>query len=225
MARFGLPSILMKWIAFLYRKNATRSVVQHTIRLELYPQHTKLVPVFFVVMINYLQRSMLLTRASFTIPFLNIRIAGTDTQRETEAKIIGITITSNLTWDVYIDEITRKAGKRLFLLLQLKRSGIPVEDFPTVYIMVARPTLETACLAWSTSLTLGLQSDMARVQRRAIEALVNAQLPSLKQRRAHLCDHFYKKKSNTRRTNCITYYQKEGLQHIIPDVVLDILYP
>ena len=58
--------------------------------------------------------------------FPTIRIDETNTQRVTEAKILGITITSNLTWD--IDEITRKAGKRLFLLLQLKRSGIPVED-------------------------------------------------------------------------------------------------
>ena len=49
--------------------------------------------------------------------------------------------------------------------------------------------------------TLGLQSDMERVQRRAmniiypntpyIEALANAQLTSLKQRRAQLCEHFF----------------------------------
>ena len=47
--------------------------------------------------------------------FPTIRIDGTDTQRVTEAKILGITITSNLTWDIHVDEITRKAGKRLFL--------------------------------------------------------------------------------------------------------------
>ena len=132
--------------------------------------------------------------------FPTIRIDGTDTQRVTEAKILGITITSNLTWDVHVDEITRKAGKRLFLLLQLKRSGILAEDLLTVYTTVVRPTLEYACTAWSTSLTLGLQSDMERIQRRAmniiypntpyIEVLANAQLTSLKQRRAHLCEHF-----------------------------------
>ena len=86
--------------------------------------------------------------------FPTIRIDGTDTQRVTEAKILGITITSNLTWDVHVDEITRKAGKRLFLLLQLKRSGIPAEDLLTVYTTVVRPTLEYACPAWSISLTL-----------------------------------------------------------------------
>ena len=124
--------------------------------------------------------------------FPTIRIDGTDTQRVTEAKILGITITSNLTWDVHVDEITRKAGKRLFLLLQ---------DLLTVYTTVVRPTLEYVCPAWSTSLTLGLQSDMECVQRRAmniiypntpyIEALANAPLTSLKQRRAQLCEHFF----------------------------------
>ena len=73
-----------------------------------------------------------------------IRIDGTNTQRVTEAKILGITITSNLTWDIHIDEITRKAGKRLFLLLQLKRSGIPVENILTVYMTLGRSTLEHA---------------------------------------------------------------------------------
>ena len=103
--------------------------------------------------------------------FPTIRIDGTDTQRVTEAKILGITITSNLTWDVYVDEITRKAGKRLFLLLQFKRSGIPAEDLLMVYTTVVRPTLEYACSAGSTSLTLGLQSDMERVQRRAMNII------------------------------------------------------
>ena len=86
-------------------------------------------------------------------------------------------------------------------LLQLKRSGIPAEDLLTVYTTVVRPTVEYACPAWSTSLTLGIQSDMKRAQRRAmniiypntpyIDALANTQLTSLKQRRAQLCEHFF----------------------------------
>ena len=56
--------------------------------------------------------------------FPTIRIDGAYTQRVSEAKIVGIIITSNL----HIDEITRRAGKRLFLLPQFKRSAIPIED-------------------------------------------------------------------------------------------------
>ena len=133
--------------------------------------------------------------------------------------------------DVYVDEITRKAGKRLFLLLQLKRPGILAEDLLMVYITVVHPTLEYTCPAWSTSLTFGLQSDMERVQRRAmnitypntpyIEALANAQLISLKERRAQLCEHFFtqieqpqqklhtllqKARATTHNTQCRTRY-------------------
>ena len=151
-----------------------------------------------------------------------LRIDGTDTQRVTEAKILGITITSNLTWDVHVDEITRKADKRLFLLQQLKQSGLPAEDLLwNTHVQHGR----------RTSLTLGLQSDMERVQRRAmniiypntpyIEALANAQLTSLNQRRAHLCEHFFtqieqpqhklhklqpKPRTTTHNTRCRTRY-------------------
>ena len=62
------------------------------------------------------------TRTNF--PTTGIRIDGTDTQPVTEAKILGITIARNLTWNIHVDEITQKVCKRLFLLLQLKRSGI-----------------------------------------------------------------------------------------------------
>ena len=74
--------------------------------------------------------------------FPTIRIDGTDTQR----------VTSNLTWDVYFDEINRK------VLL-------------TVYLTVVRPTLEYAWPAWLTSLTFGIQSDIERVQRRAMNII------------------------------------------------------
>ena len=69
---------------------------------------------------------------------------------------------------------------------QIKWSGIPVKNFLAAYMTVVRPTLEYACPAWSTSLTLGLQSGLERMQRRAmnilypdtpyIEALGHAQL-------------------------------------------------
>ena len=96
---------------------------------------------------------------------------------------------------------------------------------------MVRPTLEYACPAGSTSLTLGLQSDVERVQRHAmniiyrntpyIEALVNTQLNSLKQRRAQLCEHFFtqieqpqhnlhkllpKPRTTTHNTRCRTRY-------------------
>ena len=38
-----------------------------------------------------------------------------------------------------------KAGKRLYMLYQLKRAGITQKDVVSVYVSVARPVLEYAC--------------------------------------------------------------------------------
>jgi len=100
-----------------------------------------------------------------------------------------------------------------------------------VYTTVVRPTLEYACPAWSTSFTLGRQSDMERVQRYAmniiypstpyIDILVNAQLTSLKKRHAQLCEHFF---TQIEQPQHKLHKPLPKLQHIIHDTVLDILY-
>ena len=60
-----------------------------------------------------------------------------------------------------------------------------------------------------------------------IEALANAQLTSLKQRRAQLCEHFFTqiKQPQHKLHKLQLYYQNQGLQHTIHNVVLDTLYP
>ena len=99
---------------------------------------------------------------------------------------------------------------------------------------VVRPTLEYACPAWSTSLTLGLQSDMERVQRRTMniiypntpytETLANALLTSLKQKRAQLCEHFFTQIEEPQH-KLHKLLPKPGIQHIIHDAALDMFYP
>ena len=43
-------------------------------------------------------------------------------------KVLGITIQSNLKWDLYINEVVAKASKRLHILRVLKRGGVPPAD-------------------------------------------------------------------------------------------------
>ncbi|KAK2193746.1 hypothetical protein NP493_7g07025 [Ridgeia piscesae] len=57
-----------------------------------------------------------------TIP--NIKIDGRDIAQVCHAKLLGVTISQDLTWNKHVDNIVKKAGKRLYRLYQLKRAGI-----------------------------------------------------------------------------------------------------
>ena len=40
------------------------------------------------------------------------------------AKLLGVTISNNLTWNMHIDQIIKKASKRMYFLIQLKRANV-----------------------------------------------------------------------------------------------------
>ena len=40
------------------------------------------------------------------------------------AKLLGVTISHDLTWNKHVENIVKKAGNRLYKLYQLKRAGI-----------------------------------------------------------------------------------------------------
>ena len=81
-------------------------------------------------------------------------IDNNDIERVTQAKILGDTLSSDLTWNAHVDTIVSKARKRVFTIYQLKRAGISQCDLLRVYVNVIRPVLEYACLVWHTSLPM-----------------------------------------------------------------------
>ena len=71
-------------------------------------------------------------------------------ERVEHAKMLGVTISNNLTWSKHVDNIVSKAGMRVYMLYQLKRAGISQLDLVKIYVSVIRPVLEYACPVWST---------------------------------------------------------------------------
>ena len=45
-----------------------------------------------------------------------------------DAKLLGVTISGDLTWNAHITEVTKKAAKRLYFLVQLKRARVAQKD-------------------------------------------------------------------------------------------------
>ena len=71
------------------------------------------------------------------------------------AKLLGVTLSNDLTWNRHVDCIVKKAAKRVYIcyLYQLKRAGISQLDLVRVYTRVVRPVLEYACPVWHTNLS------------------------------------------------------------------------
>ena len=72
--------------------------------------------------------------------FAPIVANGYELERVTCAKLLGLTISSNLTWNKHLEisDVIKKASKRLYFLARLKRSRVPWQDMSTLYTACIR---------------------------------------------------------------------------------------
>ena len=165
-----------------------------------------------------------------TIP--NIKIDGRDIAQVCHAKLLGVTISQDLTWNKHVDNIVKKAGKRLYMLYQLKRAGITQKDLVSVYVSVVRPVLEYACPVWHTNLPQYLSDNIEVIQKRALkcifpgldyaEILRRVNLDTLNVRRDSICQKYFDKiKVGTHRLN----YLLPDKRHIKYNVRQQNVYP
>ena len=69
-----------------------------------------------------------------TVPMLTID--GNKIDNVQLAKLVVVTISSDLTWNKHVENIVAKAGKRVYMLYQLKRAGICQHDLVTIITSV-----------------------------------------------------------------------------------------
>ena len=94
-------------------------------------------------------------------------------------KVLGVTIQSNLKWDLHINEVVAKTSKRLRILRVLKRDGVPPADPLKVSFALIRSVLEYCCPVWHNALPVKLlDSIVERVQKRTLRYLSSATLPT-----------------------------------------------
>ena len=61
-----------------------------------------------------------------------------------DAKLLGVTISGDLTWNAHITEVTKNAAKRLYFLVQLKRARVTQKDLCLFYITCVRSVIDYA---------------------------------------------------------------------------------
>ena len=114
-------------------------------------------------------------------------------------KLLGVCLSSELTWTAHSEYIIKKANRRLYALRKLKKSGVPSSDIVVVYCTVIRTMIEYASVVFA-NLSQTLSNDLERVQKRALsiiypsysytDALSLAGIQTLRARREEACNKF-----------------------------------
>ena len=104
-----------------------------------------------------------------SLPYIDIN--GTDIERVTQAKVVGVTISSDLSWNAHVDEIVAKTRKRVYMIYQLKRAGNNQIDLVRIYVSVIRPVVEYACPVWHTNLPKYLSDNIEIIKKRCLKAI------------------------------------------------------
>ena len=104
-----------------------------------------------------------------SLPYFNID--GAAIERVSQVNVLGVTLSSDLSWNAHVDGIVSKARTWVFLIYQLKRAGIGRCDLVRIYISVIRPVVEYACPAWHTNLPKYLSDNIESIQKGCMKTI------------------------------------------------------
>ena len=85
--------------------------------------------------------------------FPNFLLKGEPLNVTDSMKLLGVTLQSNLNWDVQVSQMISKASRRMYMLYVLRRFGASAADLSSVFRMYVRPIVEYASPLWYSSLT------------------------------------------------------------------------
>jgi len=125
----------------------------------------------------------------------------TPVERVNQCTLLGVQLSSNLTWEGHVNKIVKKANVKLFFIRQLKRARVLPGDIVSTFLAVVRPVLEYACQVWHAGLTTEQHNALEKIQERALriaapgmsypEALTHYDIPTLLERRNVLCKRLF----------------------------------
>ena len=83
-----------------------------------------------------------------------------------------ITISDNLTWNAHVNEIIKKASKKLYYLVQLKRAQVPPSDLVLFYTSCVRSGVDYAVPVFYNALPQYLKNELVRIEKRALSIIL-----------------------------------------------------
>ena len=100
-----------------------------------------------------------------------IMVNGKELELVSHAKILGLTVSSDLKWTAYVEKIVSKATTKLYLITQLKGAKVPIEDIIQIYCACIRSIVEYASPVFHNSLPKYLGNEIERVQKRFLKRI------------------------------------------------------
>ena len=89
-----------------------------------------------------------------------------------DTKLLGIIISSDLTWHKNTKMLVNKAYKRIIILKKLYEFNVPTKDLVKIYVLFIRSILEQSCVVWHSSITQEEESDIERVQKVSLRIIM-----------------------------------------------------
>ena len=120
-------------------------------------------------------------------------------------KLLGLTISSDLTWKQNTASLVKRAYSRMIILKNLFNFGVSTEDLVQIYTLYIRSVVEQSAVVWHSSITQNEVIELERIQKVALRiilkhdyvdydyALKTTGLETLSTRRQKLCISFAKK--------------------------------
>jgi len=93
-------------------------------------------------------------------------------------KLLGVFVTSDLTWDVSVTHLFNKVAKRFCRICYLVCVGVRENDILTIYCSIIQTPLEYACPVWHPGITKKLSKDIERVQKQCLKMIYSSLLYS-----------------------------------------------
>ena len=86
-------------------------------------------------------------------------------------KLLGVTISSNLKWDIHVNDIIHRANVSIALLKLLNKFSVPPSHSLRIYTSFVRPHLEYACPVWHPGISREESEKIESIQKRALRII------------------------------------------------------
>ena len=179
--------------------NAKSQVFKQLLKIEEYAENNDM-------KVNLKKTKLVVFNPCKTVDFIpEFTVQGQMLEVVEKFKILGLIISSDLSWQANTEYIVQKANKRLWMIRRLKSLGASNEDLLEIYRTQVRSVLELAVPAWQGNISQSDKANIERVQKSLchiilgdeyssyMNALELLSLETLDNRRNKLCLKFAKK--------------------------------